>query len=274
VPELPEVETVAADLRPWLVGKRIVGCHLSQPAIVRHPLPEDFVRGIEGRKIEALTRRGKYLLHHLDDGRLLVVHLGMTGALSYVEPERPLAAHVHAIFSLDDRHQLRYRDPRRFGRLLLGGEEELVAERKLPRLGPEPIDPGFTYLDLYRRLHHRSAPLKALLLDQAVVAGVGNIYADESCFAARVRPDRAASSLSRPAVKRLHAALRDSLLTAIANRGSSVNTYMDAWGERGRQQEQLLVYGRAGEPCAVCSRPLSTIRLAGRTTVFCRRCQR
>ena len=274
MPELPEVETVAADIRPWLVGKRIVRCHLNQPAIVRHPLPEDFVRGVEGRTVEAVERRGKYILNRLDGGALLVVHLGMTGSLRYVDPAVPLADHVHAVFELDDLHQLRYRDPRRFGRLLFGTEAELVAERKLPRLGPEPIDADFRPADLYRRLHGRRAPLKALLLDQAVVAGVGNIYADESCFRARLRPDRPGSSLSRPAAARLHAALRESLLTAIANRGSSVNSYMDAWGERGRQQEELLVYGRAGEPCAVCGRPLSSVRLAGRTTVFCRRCQR
>lgn len=284
MPELPEVETLAADLRPWLVGKRIVRCHLNQPAIVRHPLPEDFARGIEGHTIWALTRRGKYLLHHLDagggrdlahkTGPLLVIHLGMTGSLRYLDPSQRMADHVHAVFDLDDLHELRYRDPRRFGRLLFGTEAELVAERKLPRLGPEPIDPAFSDLDLYRRLHARRAPLKALLLDQAVVAGVGNIYADEALFRARVRPDRPAGSLSRPAVRRLHAALRDSLLVAIANRGSSVNTYMDAWGEQGRQQEELLVYGRGGEPCVVCGRPLSVVRIAGRTTVFCRRCQR
>jgi len=143
-----------------------------------------------------------------------------------------------------------------------------------PRLGPAPIDPRFTAADLYRRLHHRRAPVKALLLDQAVIAGVGNIYADESCFRARVRPDRPGSSLSRPAVTRLREALNDSLSTAIANRGSSVNTYMDAFGEPGRQQERLLVYGRGGQPCAGCGRPLASVRLAGRTTVFCRRCQR
>ena len=274
MPELPEVETVAADLRPWLAGKRIVRCHLNQPAIVRHPLPEDFALGVEGRTIEAVDRRGKYILNRLSGGSLLVIHLGMTGSLRYVDPAVPLADHVHAVFDLDDLHQLRYRDPRRFGRLLFGTEAELVDAGKLPRLGPEPIDPEFSAPDLYRRLHGRRAPLKALLLDQSVVAGVGNIYADEACFRARVRPDRPGSSLSRGAVARLHAALREALLTAIANRGSSVNSYMDAWGERGRQQEELLVYGRGGEPCAACGRPLASVRLAGRTTVFCRRCQR
>ena len=163
---------------------------------------------------------------------------------------------------------------RRFGRLLFGSEQELVAERKLPKLGPEPIDPEFSAADLYRRLHSRRAPLKSLLLDQAVVAGVGNIYADESCFRARIRPDRRADSLSRPAVRRLREALQVSLLQGIANRGSSVDDYRDAWGEKGLQQEQLQVYGRGGKPCLTCGRSLASVRLAGRTTVFCRRCQR
>jgi formamidopyrimidine-DNA glycosylase len=144
----------------------------------------------------------------------------------------------------------------------------------MPRLGPEPIDPDFTANDLYRRLHVRRAPLKALLLDQMVVAGVGNIYADEACFQARVRPDRPANTLSRQAVRRLREALDRSLRMAIANRGSSVADYRDAWGEAGRQQEELLVYGRGGRPCLRCGRPLSLVRLAGRSTVFCRHCQR
>lgn len=274
MPELPEVETVAADLRPWLTGRRIVRAHLLFPTIVRHPEPEQFVDGVEGRAIEALTRRGKYILAHLTGGYLLVVHLGMTGSLRYVEPSLPRADHVHAVLDLDDLYELRYRDPRRFGRILFGTEEELVAAGKLPRLGPEPIDPGFTDLDLYRRLKGRRAPVKALLLDQAVVAGVGNIYADESLHMSRIRPDRPGSSLSRQSARRLHSALRESLQTAIANRGSSVETYLDAFGEKGRQQEELLVYGRAGQPCATCGRPLASVRLAGRTTVFCRRCQR
>jgi formamidopyrimidine-DNA glycosylase len=273
MPELPEVETVAAGLRPHLAGKAIVRCDLRFPTIVRHPEPEAFVEGVTGRVVEALTRRGKYLLFHLTDGYLMVIHLGMTGHLQLFDPEAPFAPHVHAAFLLNDGRQLRYRDVRRFGRLLFGTEAELLEHRAVPRLGPEPIDDTFTARDLYQRLHRRRAPLKALLLDQAVVAGVGNIYADESCFLARVRPDRPGSSLSRPAVKRLREALHESLTTAIANRGSSVDSYRDAFGERGSQQERLLVYGRGGEPCPTCGRPLASVRLAGRTTVFCRRCQ-
>ena len=277
MPELPEVETVAADLRPHLVGRTITACDVRFPTIVRHPEPARFEVELTGRRIEAVSRRGKYILHHLDrcpSPLLLVVHLGMTGQLRYVPPETPEPDHLHAVLDLDDGHQLRYRDTRRFGRLLLGTEAELVAAGKLPRLGPEPVDPAFTASDLYRRLHVRRAPVKALLLDQMVVAGVGNIYADESCFRARVRPDRPGSSLSRPAVGRLHGALASLLHEAIANRGSSVDSYRDAWGEMGDQQHLLQVYGRGGKPCFRCGRPLVVVRLAGRTTVFCRRCQR
>ena len=278
MPELPEVETLAADLRPQLVGRTITGCEVRFPAIVRHPDPERFTAELVGRTIQAVSRRGKYLLHHLDgppgEDTLLIVHLGMTGQWRCVKQDAPEPDHLHAVMALGDGCQLRYRDVRRFGRLLLGSEPELVASRKLPRLGPEPLDPGFTSASLYRRLHDRRAPLKALLLDQMVVAGVGNIYADESCFRAGVRPNRPANSLSRRAIGRIHAALATLLREAIANRGSSVDSYRDAWGEMGREQELLQVYGRGGEPCLRCGRPLSVVRLAGRTTVFCRRCQR
>ena len=274
MPELPEVETIVADLRPHLVGRTIVRGELAFPTIVRHPEPEEFVDSVAGMRIEAVDRRGKYILIRLQEGIALVVHLGMTGQLRLVDPVAPLEKHTHAVFALDDGRQLRYRDPRRFGRLLLGTEDALVASKKMPRLGPEPIDPDFAAEELYRRLKKRRAPLKAVLLDQGAVAGVGNIYADESLYRARLRPSRLANTVSKQSARRLHEAMRDSLLVAIANRGSSVDTYRDAWGEAGGQQEKLLVYGRAGEPCFTCGRPLSSVRIAGRTTVFCRHCQR
>ena len=274
MPELPEVETIAADLRPQLSGHRIERVESLFPGMVRHPDAELFKAGLRERRIEAISRRGKYLLFHLDSQELFVVHLGMTGQLRVTAPDAPLETHTHLVLRLDDGRQLRYRDVRRFGRLLFGVEEELLRERRLPRLGPEPIDPNFTGDDLYRKLRGRRAPLKALLLDQAVVAGVGNIYADESLYRARIRPDRPAGRLSRKSARRLREALHDSLQLGIANRGSSVDDYRDGFGERGRQQEELLVYGRGGQPCPSCGRPLAVVRLAGRTTVFCRRCQR
>jgi formamidopyrimidine-DNA glycosylase len=274
VPELPEVETIVADLRPHLVGRTIVRCELLFPTIVRHPEPEAFVDSVAGMRIHAMRRRGKFILMDLDNSVLLVVHLGMTGQLRLVDPLAPVEKHTHVIFTLDDGRHLRYSDPRRFGRVLLGTEEALLASKKLPRLGPEPIDPAFASEELYRSLRKRRTSLKAVLLDQGAIAGVGNIYADESLHRARLRPDRVAAGLSRKSVQRLHESLRDSLRTAIVNRGSSVDTYRDAWGEMGGQQEKLLVYGRAGEPCFTCGRPLAMIRLAGRSTVFCRTCQR
>ncbi len=273
MPELPEVETIVADLRPHLVGRTIVHCELRFPSIVRHPEPETFIDSITGMRIEAVGRRGKFIFIALGEGRLLVVHLGMTGQLRLVDAATEIANHTHAIFDLDDGMQLRYRDPRRFGRLLLGTQDELLISGTLPKLGPEPIDPTFDAEALFERFRRRRAPVKAVLLDQSTVAGVGNIYADESLHRARLRPDRIAGSLSRKSVRRLHESLRDSLEVAIRNRGSSVDTYRDAWGDMGSQQEELLVYGRAGEPCLTCGRPLSIARIAGRSTVFCRRCQ-
>lgn len=273
MPELPEVETIASDLRPHLVGRTIASCELRFPGIVRHPEPEAFADLIAGHCIEAVRRRGKYILIDLREDRVLVVHLGMTGQLRLVKPDTPIPNHTHAIFTLDDGRHLRYRDTRRFGRLLVGTEAELFEAKAMPRLGPEPIDPGFTADALYSALRRRKAPLKAVLLDQKALAGVGNIYADESLYIARLRPDRIASHVSKQSARRLHESLRDSLQTAIKNRGSSVDTYRDAWGDLGGQQEVLLVYGRAGEPCFTCGRPLSAVRIAGRTTVFCRRCQ-
>ena len=274
MPELPEVETIVSDLRPHLVGRTIVRCELAFPTIVRYPEPEEFIRDVRGRRIESMGRRGKYIQVGLERGLLLVVHLGMTGQLRLLDETLPMEKHTHAVFLLDDGRQLRYRDPRRFGRLLLGTEADLLATKKLPRLGPEPIDPEFAAEELYRRLHKRRTALKAVLLDQRAIAGVGNIYADESLHRARLRPDRHADTVSRKSAERLHESLRESLRVAIANRGSSVDTYRDAWGEIGAQQEELLVYGRAGEPCFTCGRPLRAIRIAGRTTVFCTRCQR
>jgi formamidopyrimidine-DNA glycosylase len=286
MPELPEVETVVSDLRPHLAGRTIERCELSFPTIVRHPEPEQFIDAVVGLRIESVGRRGKYILIGLSpsgtaghlpasgEDVILVVHLGMTGHLSIVDGAVPLEKHTHAVFFLDDGRQLRYRDPRRFGRLLLGGEQALLTSKKMPLLGPEPIDPEFAADELYRRLRNRRTALKAVLLDQRAIAGVGNIYADESLHRARLRPDRIAGTVSRRSAQRLHESLRESLEAAILNRGSSVDTYRDAWGAKGGQQEKLLVYGRAGEPCFTCGRPLSSKRIAGRTTVFCRHCQR
>src|SRR5216683_3452713 len=161
MPELPEVETIVADLRPHLAGRTIVRCELRFPSIVRYPEPEAFADSITGLRIEAVGRRGKFILIALGAGRLLVVHLGMSGQLRLLDAASEIAKHTHAILDLDDGKQLRYRDPRRFGRLLLGTEDELLLSGTLPKLGPEPIDPTFDAEELFKRFRRRRAPLKA-----------------------------------------------------------------------------------------------------------------
>jgi formamidopyrimidine-DNA glycosylase len=281
MPELPEVETIARDLRPQLAGRRIESVHLTRdPAIrkrlVRYPDATKFVRSLRGRTIRSVERRGKYLVMPLDkDGERLVVHLGMTGHLRVWEPEEAPVKHTHFRALLDSGLELRYDDPRQFGRLLLGTQEDLVAGRAFPaRLGPEPIHGDLTEAEFDKIVKSRRRPIKSALLDQSFLAGVGNIYADEACFRAGIRPSRWTHRLTARERRALYSAIQEVLENSIAARGSSVINYVDAFGLRGTNQEKLLVYGRSGEPCVRCGTPLKGTRLAGRGTVYCRKCQR
>jgi len=281
VPELPEVETIVRDLRPQLAGRRIESVQLTRdPAIrkrlVRYPNPTTFIRNLRGRTIRSVERRGKYLVMPLDhDGERLVVHLGMTGHLRVWEPEETPVKHTHFRALLDSGLELRYDDPRQFGRLLLGTQDELVAGRAFPaRLGPEPIQGDLTEAEFDKIVKSRRRPIKSALLDQSFLAGVGNIYADEACFRAGIRPSRWTHRLTARERRALYSAIQEVLENGIAARGSSIINYVDAFGVRGGNQEKLLVYGRSGEPCVKCGTPLQGTRLAGRGTVYCRKCQR
>jgi formamidopyrimidine-DNA glycosylase len=298
MPELPEVETVVRDLRPQLAGRRIESVRLTRdPAIrrrlVRSPNATKFVRSLRGRTIRSVERRGKYLVMPLDqrgvaprDGRLsangafetserLVVHLGMTGHLRVWEPEEAPIKHTHLRALLDSGLELRYDDPRQFGRLLLGTQDELVSGGAFPaKLGPEPIHGDLTEAEFDRIVKSRRRPIKSALLDQSFLAGVGNIYADEACFRAGIRPSRWTHRLTARERRALYSAIQEVLENSIAARGSSIINYVDAFGVRGGNQENLLVYGRSGEPCVTCGTPLQGTRLAGRGTVYCRKCQR
>jgi formamidopyrimidine-DNA glycosylase len=281
MPELPEVETIARDLRPQLAGRRIESVHLTRdPAIrkrlVRYPNATKFVRSLRGRTIRSVERRGKYLVMPLDqDGQRLVVHLGMTGHLRVWEPEEAPVKHTHLRVLLDSGLELRYDDPRQFGRLLLGTQKELVAGRAFPaKLGPEPIYGDLTEAEFDKIVKSRRRPIKSALLDQSFLAGVGNIYADEACFRAGIRPSRWTHRLTARERRALYSAIQEVLENSIAARGSSIINYVDAFGVRGGNQEKLLVYGRRGEPCVTCGTPLQGTRLAGRGTVYCRKCQR
>jgi formamidopyrimidine-DNA glycosylase len=281
MPELPEVETLVRDLRPQLSGRRITSVQLTRdPAIrdrlIRYPSPTTFVRRLNGRTIKSVERRGKYIVMPLDkDGERLVIHLGMTGHLRVWEPEEVPVKHTHLRALLDTGLELRYDDQRQFGRLLLGTQEELVAARAFPaRLGPEPIHGDLTEAEFERLIRGRRRPVKSALLDQSFLAGVGNIYADEACFRAGIRPSRWTHRLTVRERRALYSAIQEVLENSIAARGSSIINYVDAFGLRGSNQEQLLVYGRSGQPCLRCGTPLQGTRLAGRGTVYCRKCQR
>lgn len=274
MPELPEVETVASDLRAAVIGRTITSVTLGHPKVLRFPVPEVFTAVVPGRRIETVTRRGKFIFCALDNGEDLVFHLGMTGHLLVTAPEQPVAPHTHLRAVLDDARELRYDDARRFGRILFGPRATLEDARVLPQLGVEPLSDEFTPARFDAVLRTTARSVKAALLDQRGVAGLGNIYVDEACHLAGIRPSRRCSTLTRAQRAALHAAIPAVLATAISNRGSSVDDYRDAWNAKGSNQERLQVYGRGGRPCFRCGSPLRQTTLAGRTTVHCPRCQR
>ncbi|MGH9804206.1 MAG: bifunctional DNA-formamidopyrimidine glycosylase/DNA-(apurinic or apyrimidinic site) lyase [Candidatus Acidiferrales bacterium] len=274
MPELPEVETVVRGLRPRLVGRRIVRLVIRQPAMVRSNLKR-FRRALAGARIAGMRRRGKYILIELAraNGRARrdywVVHLGMTGQLYAAKRTAPLEKHTHLIAWLSSGEQLRYRDARRFGRLLALRADEV--EDYFAALGPEPLRIS---LEGFRRLFAgRRAPVKNLLLNQNRLRGVGNIYAGEALFLAGVHPARAAASLSAAELERLYRALREVLRDAIAGQGSTVSDYRRGDGLPGDYQNSLRVYDREGEPCPNCGEPIERLVLAGRSAHFCPRCQ-
>ncbi len=274
MPELPEVETVARDLRGAVTGRRIESVIVDRPDVVRLPDGRMLPRLLTGQRFEGVERQGKYLLLGLDSGDELMVHLGMTGHLLVCDADAPVAKHTHIRASLDDGHELRFDDARRFGRVAYGSREALSAARVLPRLGVEPLSDAFSQDRLDAVFRTTTRTVKAALLDQKGVAGLGNIYIDEACHRAGVRPTRRCHRLTRRERAALLEAIRGVLTAAVTNRGSSVDDYRDVWNARGTNQERLQVYGRGGLPCFRCMATLRKTVNAGRTTVYCANCQR
>lgn len=273
MPELPEVETVVRDLRSAVVGRRVETAATGHAKVFRNLAPEAFAAGLRGARVLSVTRRGKYIVLALDTGDDFVVHLGMTGHLLVCAADAPVARHTHLRCCLDDGRELRFDDVRRFGRLLLGSPDALIASGAIARLGVEPLSDEFSAQALDAYLRHTSRTLKAALLDQRGVAGLGNIYVDESCHRARVRPTRRCHTLTRAQRAALFAAIPVVLQQAIRNRGTSFDDFRDLWDARGGHLEQLQVYGRGGQPCFRCGKVLRRVLLAGRTTVYCTGCQ-
>jgi formamidopyrimidine-DNA glycosylase len=270
MPELPEVETVARGLHPELSGRSIIAAAADWPRTIVYPPIDEFLARVAGRSIQSVGRRGKYVIIRLDQGHLLI-HLKMSGRLQVTPSDDPLDKHTHTIFDLDDGRQLRFHDVRKFGRVYLVDTPETVTSK----LGPEPLADELT-LDAFRELlAPRSGRLKSLLLNQAFLAGLGNIYADEALFVARLHPLRKADTLTLDEEEALYGAIRLVLARAIAGRGTTLDDqgYRDASGQAGSFQEQIAVYGRTGAPCATCRNPIERIVVGGRSTHFCPRCQ-
>jgi formamidopyrimidine-DNA glycosylase len=271
VPELPEVETVVRDLRPLLTGRSVASVRVSKHAL-RRPWSRAWSARLAGRRVEEVRRRGKWIVVTLDGDSALVFHLGMTGQLTVADAAEPTADHTHLVIGLDDSRQLRFRDVRRFGSATLFPDAAALGHFfEESGLGPEPFDlDAAAWRGVLRRTERC---LKAVLLDQRVVAGVGNIYADESLFEARLHPGRTASSLSAAEADRLRRAVVTVLTRAIDRRGSTIRDYVGGSGRRGGYQDEFRAYQRTGQPCPRCGTPIAGLRLAGRSTHYCPKCQ-
>lgn len=265
MPELPEVENVVTSIKPYLMGKKIIGADVFYPPVLK----EEDEAIIMGERIGAITRRGKYILFHMSRG-YLILHLRMTGQLFYRESKEERDKHTHVILHLDDGHYLAYRDVRKFGGFTFIEKDDLEGYFK-NRLGVEPLSLGLD--DFKKMVKGKKGPLKRTLLDQKWIAGIGNIYGDEILFDAGIHPLREGTDLNDEEMERLYQSMQKILLRAIERGGSSVKDYVDGEGKEGAYQKEHKVYGRKGAPCVVCGEPLVKIKVGGRTSVYCPCCQ-
>lgn len=279
MPELPEVETVRRGLVPKLVGRRIVRL-IQRRRDLRVPLPGKFAKRVEGRTVKAIDRRAKYLLLRLDDGNTLIAHLGMSGRMTLHDAknatEHPFERHDHVVFETDEGWQVRFNDARRFGLMLLAADEAVPKHKLFKGLGPEPLDETFDGAALASRLKGRKTPIKAALLDQKTLVGVGNIYACEALFLSGISPRRSAHTVQGERADRLVAAIKKVLLRSIDDGGSTLRDHVQPGGELGYFQTRFNVYDRAGIVCPTrdCGKLVKRLVQSGRSTFYCAHCQR
>lgn len=273
MPELPEVETVRRALEPHLLQKTITQVKIHNPQVIAAPSPERFISGVTGQKLADFTRRGKFLRLLFDSGDCLTIHLRMTGCLTIAPQPAPLEKHTHVILSLDDGSDVRYEDVRRLGKLwfIKSGEEDTSGVRDL---GVEPFDGAFNAAYLRDKCRTGKKPVKSMLLDQSIVAGIGNIYSDEILFAAGIRPDRPCHSLTDNDFERLAAAIPERLAFFIEKNAIGFEEYVLSKGKDYRNTPFLRVYGKGGAPCPVCGKTLQRTVIGGRSSVFCPHCQK
>src|SRR5437764_2616145 len=273
VPELPEVETVRAALEPSLVGRTFEHVEIHDPRLTRPLDPASVAAQLEGERVRFVDRRGKYLIVRFESGRSLLIHLRMTGSLRHAAAgELGDDPHRRAVVRLDDGSDVAYRDVRRFGTWLVARDDDLDVYLD-DRLGREPLERAFTPARLSDGIRGRRAPIKAALLDQRTLAGMGNIYVDEALWRARIHPLRPAGELTLDEVKRIHRGVRQALQAGLARQGATLRDYVTPDGAAGAMQHEFKVYGRAGEPCDRCGTPIEKTRAGGRGTWYCPHCQ-
>jgi formamidopyrimidine-DNA glycosylase len=269
VPELPEVETVKNELSPHVIGHCITGVTLLWEGIVKGPSVNEFNSRLIGQRITGITRRGKYLLFSLSGGSTLIIHLKMTGSLLVQPASSELPKFTRAVLHLDNNTDIVFRDPRKFGMIrLVKNSNDIVG-----KLGPEPLETDFTPEVLVRLLSRRKAPMKALLCEQNIIAGIGSMYADEALFASGIHPMRTGDSLSQEEIERLYHAIRQVLWSGISGKGASVNTYFRPDGTKGTAHREFKVAHCGKKPCTVCGTPIERIVVRNRGTYFCPKCQ-
>lgn len=273
MPELPEVETVKRSLSGKLIGKEIRDLEIYFSGNIRRPDPLLMGEMIRGKKFLGIDRRGKYLIFTLSEDLALVVHLRMTGQLLYVDAAFPKDKHTHLVFSLSDGMELRYADLRKFGTFDLIPLSELPQLKGLAQLGVEPLSGDFTVQWLDQMLQNKNRSIKNVLLDQTIIAGIGNIYADEILYEGGIHPETIACNLTEDQVRQLWQATVKLLNLGIEHRGTSIRNYVDGDGRQGGFQELLKVYGRRGEPCVRCGSPIGKTMVQGRGTYYCPNCQ-
>jgi formamidopyrimidine-DNA glycosylase len=275
MPELPEVETIRRGLVEKVKGRKIIQVEIRLTKLLKGISEEEFIRKVEGKKIEEIRRRAKLLIIDLYGSNSLLIHLKMTGRLLYLSSQEEITKHTHLIFYLDNSMTLRFWDLRQFGYIKVVAKETIFNLPEISQLGSEPLEPTFTQ-DEFKRLIKvkKRGKIKPLLMDQRFIAGIGNLYGDEICYLARVKPTREISTLTDQEITALYTQMRKVLLTAIEQRGSSVDEYRDIYNQPGQYHFQLKVYGREGEECYSCGQPIQRIKLRGRSTHFCSYCQR
>lgn len=273
MPELPEVETIRRTLSEHVTDIKIEEITLIWPSAVCGWEDKAFEDLVTGRRIKTIDRRGKYLMILLDEDLTLIAHMRMTGRLNYYPDHQEPEKHTHVVFRLE-RGELHFSDVRKFGRIQAIPTSLCISGSSLSKLGPEPLEEEFTPEVLKERFGKKKLSVKAALLDQHVLAGLGNIYVDESLFQAGISPVRGVDTLTEEEISKLHQAIQKVLQAGIDAQGTSFRDYRDANGEKGSFEQALQVYGRGGKPCQICGQTLERIRIAGRTTVHCLSCQR